>query len=106
MNSILRMEYRAPSQEYSARTARRGSHILFLPSKLSVALAGASPNSITVLSLLTNMIYGGSSREKCFTMLKMVKKNNELGSTMSHKHIVALCLMAADFDVLGALNPD
>ena len=67
-------------------------------------VAATFPNALTALRLLLTLPCAVASDERSFSMLKRVK--SELRSTMSQERLVALCLMAANFDVLRDLDPN
>ena len=66
-------------------------------------VAPTFPISMTALRLLLALSCGVASSDRSFSMLKRVK--SQLRSTISQKRIVALYLIAANFDVLRALDP-
>eukprot|EP00794_Sanderia_malayensis_P015939 gene15939-biopygen13560 len=65
-------------------------------------VAATFPNAMTALRLLLTLPCGVASGERSFSMLKRVK--SQLRSTMSQDRVTALCLMAANFDVLRGLD--
>ena len=65
-------------------------------------VATTFPNAMIALRLLLALSCGVASGDRSFSMLKRVK--SQLRSTMSQEHVIALCLMAANADVLRVLD--
>ena len=83
-------------------TQKHISEYLLEPIK-KIDVATTSPNAMTALRLLLALSCGIASGERRFSVLKRVKR--QLRSTISQEHVIALCLMAANVDVLRALDP-
>ena len=66
-------------------------------------VAATFPNAMTALRLFLTLPCGVASGERSFSLLKMVK--SQLRSSMPQERVIALCLMAANFDVLRAIDP-
>ena len=66
-------------------------------------VAATFPNAMTALRLFLTLPCGVASGERSFSVLKRLK--SQLRSSMSQEHVIALCLMAANLDVLRAIDP-
>jgi len=66
-------------------------------------VAATFPNAMTALRLSLTLPSGVASGERSFSVLKRVK--SQLRSSMSQEHVIALCLMAANVDILRAIDP-
>ena len=66
-------------------------------------VAATFPNAMTTLRLFLTLPCGVASGERSFSVLKRVKI--QLRSSMSQERVTALCLMAANVDVLRAIDP-
>jgi len=66
-------------------------------------IAVTFPNAMTELRRFLTLPCGVASGERSFSVLKRVK--SQLRSSMSQEHVIALCLMAANVDILRAIDP-
>ena len=66
-------------------------------------VAATFPNAMTALRLFLTLPCGVASGERSFSVLIRVK--SQLRSSMSQECVIALCLMAANVDVLRAIDP-
>ena len=93
MNSILKMELRAWHKDFRPAPLAEGLIFCFYPRAFETfggpCWSVPQCNDCTQFVAQFAIRYGGASGEKCFTVLKRVKKNSELRSIMSQERVSA-----------------